>query len=211
MTTAASSPAARTVLMVAGGAFLVLSLAVALIGALPGDAWTRQAVLAWEPDLVRLMRVVNHGGTWPFLAPAALLLIYFSPSIRAGWWAWGIAFVLAPVIEGTAKFLVGRSRPEGLAYGFPSGHAAAAAVYFAAVWYAAGDLSPHLRRIVRTAAAVAIALVALARIVLRAHWPSDALGGIALGIACAAAAALISASTRRSRAAPTIPVAPSRG
>ena len=36
-----------------------------------------------------------------------------------------------------------------------------------------------------------IVLVAVARVILRAHWPSDALGGIALGLALASAAALL--------------------
>jgi len=38
---------------------------------------------------------------------------------------------------------------------------------------------------------VVIVLVAAARVMLRAHWPSDALGGIALGLTLASAAALL--------------------
>jgi undecaprenyl-diphosphatase len=45
-------------------------------------------------------------------------------------------------------------------------------------------------RITLQALAIAMALlVGWARIVLRAHWPTDVLGGVLLGIACAAAAA----------------------
>jgi len=78
-----------------------------------------------------------------------------------------------------------------------------------------GDLRPLARRALRALAAVLILLVGLARVVLRAHWPSDVLGGIALGLACAGAAVLISASIDRSRAgsaspAPPSPAAPSR-
>jgi membrane-associated phospholipid phosphatase len=36
-------------------------------------------------------------------------------------------------------------------------------------------------------------LVALARVILGAHWPSDALGGLALGLALASGAALLAA------------------
>jgi membrane-associated phospholipid phosphatase len=51
-----------------------------------------------------------------------------------------------------------------------------------------------------------IVLVALARILLQVHWPSDVLGGIGRGLGCvAAAAALTAASTARRPAAPTSP------
>jgi membrane-associated phospholipid phosphatase len=40
-------------------------------------------------------------------------------------------------------------------------------------------------------AIVMILLVGLARVLLRAHWPSDVLGGIALGLALASIASLI--------------------
>jgi membrane-associated phospholipid phosphatase len=42
---------------------------------------------------------------------------------------------------------------------------------------------------VRTIAVLVVLLVALARVVLRAHWPLDAVGGAALGLALASAAA----------------------
>jgi len=74
--------------------------------------------------------------------------------------------------------------------GFPSGHATAAAAFFGAVFYLAESLRPSARRLVRVAALVIIVLVATARVILRAHWPSDALAGIALGLALASAAAL---------------------
>ena len=37
---------ARAVLIVSGGAFLALAVTVSLVGALPGDAWTREALLS---------------------------------------------------------------------------------------------------------------------------------------------------------------------
>ena len=75
--------------------------------------------------------------------------------------------------------------------GFPSGHATAAAAFFGAVIYLAGSLRPPVRLAVRAASVVLIVLVALARVILRAHWPSDVLAGIALGLALAAAAGLL--------------------
>jgi membrane-associated phospholipid phosphatase len=46
-----------------------------------------------------------------------------------------------------------------------------------------------VRLAVRVGAVLIVLLVALARIVLRAHWPLDALGGAVLGLALASAAA----------------------
>jgi membrane-associated phospholipid phosphatase len=143
------------------------------------------------------------------LVPGTLLLIAFT-RVRRWWWVWVGLIVLAAISEWALKPVVGRLRPTGPAFGFPSGHAAAAAAYFGAVIYAATDLPPTARRIVRVAAALMILLVGLARILLNAHWPSDVLAGIALGVACAIAAALISEPTPRSPAGPTSPAAPSR-
>jgi membrane-associated phospholipid phosphatase len=89
------------------------------------------------------------------------------------------------------KIVIGRARPEDASMGFPSGHATAAAAFFGAVIYLAGSLPTAARILVRIGAALVIVLVALARVVLRAHWPSDAVAGIALGLGFASAAALV--------------------
>ena len=60
----------------------------------------------------------------------------------------------------------------------------------------AGALPPRTRGLVRFLAGLAIVLVAVSRVMLRAHWPSDVLGGIALGLALASAAALLARSAR---------------
>jgi membrane-associated phospholipid phosphatase len=57
--------------------------------------------------------------------------------------------------------------------GFPSGHATAASAFFGALFYLAATLSPLPRALVRIGAVVTIVLVAIARIVLRAHWTDD--------------------------------------
>ena len=75
--------------------------------------------------------------------------------------------------------------------GFPSGHVTAAAAFFVMVAYL-GEKSLASRRARITLwalAALVILLVGIARVVLRAHWPLDAVGGAALGVACVAAAA----------------------
>jgi undecaprenyl-diphosphatase len=92
------------------------------------------------------------------------------------------------------KLVIGRARPEDASLGFPSGHATAAATFFGAVAYLAGSLPGPARGLVRAGALVLIVLVGVARVVLRAHWPSDVVAGIALGLALASAAVLISNS-----------------
>lgn len=191
-------------------AFLALAGSVALTGPLPGDAWLRDLILAHvSPPVVAVMHWINLVGNWRVLVPAAPLLLLF-PRTRRHWWIWLLVLIVAPSLESLLKPLIGRPRPESPAFGFPSGHATAAAAYMAALAWGAGDLRPLARRALRALAAVLILLVGLARVVLRAHWPSDVLGGIALGLACAGAAVLISASIDRSRAGSASPTPPSR-
>jgi len=71
--------------------------------------------------------------------------------------------------------------------GFPSGHATAATAFFGALMYLAASLPPRSRIIVRAGSVLLILLVALARVILRAHWPV----GIALGSVFASMAALL--------------------
>jgi undecaprenyl-diphosphatase len=186
----------RRVLLVAGAAFALLALGALGLGVLPADATVRETLLAAaSPDLVALMRVVNRLGDWRLLLPATLVLLAVSRRARARWWVWVGLMVVAPLTEGALKWLVARPRPEGLAAGFPSGHATAAAAFFGAVIYLSAPLAPGPRAAVRALAVAAIVLVALARVLLRAHWPSDAVAGIALGLALASAAAVVAAAS----------------
>jgi undecaprenyl-diphosphatase len=190
----ATTPA-RRLLLVAGGGFVLLAILTALVGTLPLDAAVLQALTAWaSPTVVAVMRVVNWGGDKYLLAPALLLVLAVFPVARARWWIWAGLMIVAPLAEGVLKEVVARPRPAGLGYGFPSGHATAAAAFFGAVFYLAGSLQSRAVRLpVRVLAVLTVLLVALARVILRAHWPSDALGGLTLGLALASAAALIAA------------------
>jgi membrane-associated phospholipid phosphatase len=195
----------------ATGVLITLAVAALVVGVLPGDVWVRDVLLAWAPAwVIGVMSCVNHAGNWRLLLPCMLLLIAASARVRQQWWIWIGLMVVAPLLEGVLKELIGRPRPYEDSFGFPSGHAAAATAYFGSVIYAAGPLPLAIRRLVRAVAAIMIVLVGLARILLRAHWPSDVLAGVALGMACVIGAALISASTLRSPAGPTPPAPPAR-
>ena len=180
------------VALAGAGAFLVLAVAVIALPSVPGDAAAREWLLALaSPAVVQIMRVVNYAGSWPLLFPATLLLLVAFPQARTRWWIWIGLMLAAPAAEGLMKILIGRTRPEDVTMGFPSGHATAAAAFFGAVIYLAASLPPRARVLVRAGSAVMIVLVALARIVLRAHWPADVLAGIALGLAFASVATLL--------------------
>ncbi len=188
----------RGVLLVSAACFVTLAVAALLAGVLPADVAVREALLAAAtPPVVAAVRIANWGGDWRLLLPATIALVLVFPRARRHWWLWLGLMVIAPLLEGMAKILIGRPRPEALSMGFPSGHATAAAAFFGAVIYLAGSLpSRPACRTVRLLALAAVALVAVARVILRAHWPSDVLGGIALGLGLAAVAALVDARPR---------------
>lgn len=183
----------RAVLVVLGAFFVALAGAVALIGVLPADTAVREALLGLAtPAVVTVMRTVNYGGDWRVLLPGTLVLLLAFRRARERWWIWLTLMITAPMIEGLLKIAIARARPEGPAYGFPSGHATAAAAFCGALLYLSGSLPPTSRRLVRALALVGVILVGLARVILRAHWPSDVLGGITLGLALATIAAILS-------------------
>ena len=170
----------------------LLSALVSATGVLPLDGPVRNAVLRHaSPAVEDLAQWVNYAGGWPFLLPAMLILFAVSADVRRHWWLWALVLPLGAAAEGALKEVVGRTRPEGPALGFPSGHVTATAAFAVIVIYLAGRsrLPARARRLLTAVAVALIAGVGLARIVLRAHWPSDVLGGLALGVAVAAAAA----------------------
>ncbi len=183
----------RGMLIVTTACFAAMALAVLLAGAHPADAAARDSLLRLNsPVVTALMRVITQFGHAWVLAPATALLLVVFPEARARWWVWIGMMLLAPIAESTFKALIGRPRPFDPSFGFPSGHATAAAAFFGAVIYLAGSLRPATRTWVRVLAGAAIVLVAASRVMLRAHWPSDVIGGVALGLALASAAALLS-------------------
>ena len=184
----------RGVLAVAGACLLAVTAAVVALGSFPADTAVRDALLGLAtPGLLRALRVVNLAGSWQVLLPGTLLLFVVFPRARPRWWLWVALMVAAPLAEGSLKHLVGRQRPENVSLSFPSGHSTAAAAFFGAVMYLAGSLPPRLCRPLRVLAGVMIVLVGVARVMLRAHWPSDVLAGFALGLALAALTALLDA------------------
>lgn len=83
------------------------------------------------------------------------------------------------------KWLVARPRPRLTQYGFPSGHALGAVIFFGALIYVlwTAPVSRGWRWAGTILACVLIAAVAYSRLYLRSHWASDVAGGLAGGAA----------------------------
>jgi membrane-associated phospholipid phosphatase len=111
----------------------------------------------------------------------------------------GVVLVGMELAQHGVKDLVGRLRPTlvpaaaHLGPSFPSGHSATAAAFYAAAALVVGRwLHGRSARHVVIAAAVGVAVaVAASRVLLDLHWLSDVVGGLALGWAWFALAAVV--------------------
>ncbi|MEX2153602.1 MAG: phosphatase PAP2 family protein [Gemmatimonadaceae bacterium] len=99
------------------------------------------------------------------------------------------------LLNNLLKVGFGRPRPQIFDWGtevmslsFPSGHAMSAAVVYGTVAYLATRLQRrHLHRVITLlCAAILIVAIALSRLYLGVHYPSDVIAGIIIGLAWAA-------------------------
>jgi membrane-associated phospholipid phosphatase len=141
---------------------------------------------ARHPLLETPMRALTFLGSGWVLAPLSALgwlglrrldhpLARFVPATVGG----------AVLLDVLTKWLVSRPRPRGTAYGFPSGHALGAAVFFGAIVYVlwTSDVPRVLRWLGTLLACLLILGVAWSRLYLKAHWLSDVAGGLTGGVA----------------------------
>lgn len=182
----------RIACLITLGAFLGLALAAFAAGLLPGDLPLRYQLLEEQSTVGYILaHVINRAGEWRVLLPATIALFLLSGEARRRWWLWCAVQIVAPLVEHTVKFMVGRPRPSGFALGFPSGHTTSAAAFAFIVIYlvSRSRLGPGTRYTIQALAVLLMGLVGWARIALHAHWPTDVLGGFLLGAGCAAAGA----------------------
>ncbi len=140
----------------------------------------------------KLMVFVTELGDGVVIAPVAIAvlawLIWRKSWRAAKYWVAAIGFgqIAATII----KFALQRPRPlaelyDGLStYAFPSGHATMSMVaygFLAAL--TASQFARSRRWIVYAVAATLISVIAASRLYLGAHWLSDVIGGLTLGLA----------------------------
>lgn len=176
-----------------------LGLLAVLVAALVLDPGLARADLAISGALGALrvpgardaMLAITMLADWRSPLPLAVLMLALLAWRRR--WAdalgFGAAVGLALAFVPLAKSLLHRPRPTALytgaeAWSFPSGHATHAAVILGllALLVARGRPARTRARIYAAGAAVVL-LVALSRLALLAHWPSDVAAGLLFGLA----------------------------
>jgi len=137
-----------------------------------------------------LVAITMMGDSLVLTALAVTLVVAFAAYRR---WRAGIAVLLA--IVGAALFvplvksILQRPRPTALysgaeAFSFPSGHATLSMTIFGIIAVVFADGRPlRTRFAIYMSAAVLIGAIALSRVYLGAHWPSDVVAGILFGLA----------------------------
>lgn len=136
---------------------------------LPADLSSR-----WAAD-------VTHLGSLTVLIAGAAVLSVVAGMTRN--WMRALSCLIAPIaavliVESVAKPLVGRHFEGTLALSYPSGTVAAVAALAAAAFLVAPRFAKPL---VAVAGGVVVVAICSAVVVLRWHYPTDALGGACVG------------------------------
>ena len=167
------------------------------------DAWLRLMISGQAPPFTTIAKIFNVLGLVYLTLPVRIAVAGFL-TLGRRWWnlaAFTAAVVLSEVLIGVLKGVYERARPpESLVVttgaSFPSGHAVAASATVVAAVIAL--VPPGRRRAWLALAAVAFSiLMGLSRAYLGAHWLSDAVAGILLGISCAVVTALMIGQIQR--------------
>jgi membrane protein DedA with SNARE-associated domain/membrane-associated phospholipid phosphatase len=160
-----------------------------------------------SPALDALMVILTKLGDWQTqLAAAALLglLLMLMRKWQAALFAIS-TLLLTAVVNTSLKHLVARARPEVLleplhSYSLPSGHSSAAFAYCLVLGVLAGRGQPPRWQLTwLLIASLPASAIALSRVYLGVHWPTDILAGALL--ACTLCATCLSLSERRQRLA----------
>lgn len=146
--------------------------------------------LNWGP-LTYPMQLINaSAGIGQVVIGAVAVVGLFVLERRGGWLM--LIGSISSLLDNLIKLVISRQRPPAdlvhilsptTGFSFPSGHA----VFF--TWMSfmmavsvAPKIRPVWRAVVWTAAVLVIVLTCIARVWAGAHWPSDVLGGVLLGV-----------------------------
>ncbi|MES2142799.1 MAG: bifunctional DedA family/phosphatase PAP2 family protein [Pseudomonadota bacterium] len=206
----ASGFLAETLLVVAAGAGLIILTGLVLLD--PALSRADAALSGWfgarRTDLAtRFFLGATMLADWRVLFPLAVAMMAWFAMLRD----WRLVGILASAFAATlafvqaVKFLVQRARPTQIyngaeAFSFPSGHATHATVILGIAALLIGSyLRPALRNLVYGAAAALVLIVAVSRVYLGAHWPTDVLAGMLFGTIVLVAFAVLTRDLRLAR------------
>ncbi len=146
----------------------------------------------WADRLMAALTLPGDVRVWGAVALAVGALLALRRAGKAlAHWAGAVAGAWA--LTHALKALTAVPRPLGeptgpFGHAFPSGHVTlSATVYGLTAVLLARELAPPRRWLAYAAAAALVLPVALSRLYLGAHWLTDVLGGLALGVAWVAA------------------------
>lgn len=147
-------------------------------------------------DLVGAFRVVTTiGATEVAIGVATAVAVLLWRRNRLAALVYPLTLVVGAVLNIGLKAAVGRPRPPAPDTGvslasFPSGHTLQATLLLGLLpmVVAAAGAGPRARRAATAVAVAGIAAVGLSRVYLGAHWPTDVVGGVLVGLALIAGA-----------------------
>ncbi|HEV2030083.1 MAG TPA: phosphatase PAP2 family protein [Candidatus Dormibacteraeota bacterium] len=146
--------------------------------------------LNWGP-LVYPMELLNASqGIWQVVLGVVAIVALFIVERRAGWLL--LIGSISSGLDNIIKLVISRQRPPAdivhilsptTGFSYPSGHAVFFTwLSFMIAFSLASKVKPQLRPILWILGAVVVVLTCIARVWAGAHWPSDVLGGVLLGI-----------------------------
>ena len=141
----------------------------------------------------RIMRFITFFATGEFLVPANLLLIIYYLFIRPHrWYSLKVPVVSLGsfIVMWSMKHYFSRIRPDdpvyraAMGFSFPSGHAMSAMTFYGLIIYIIWKNVDNVtfKWILTFLLIIFIHLIGFSRIYLRVHYPSDVMGGFALGL-----------------------------
>jgi undecaprenyl-diphosphatase len=146
--------------------------------------------LIWGPLTYAFDLINVTAGILQVAVGLGAVILLFVVERRAGW-LMAIGSI-SSLLDNIIKLVISRQRPPAdlvhilnptTGFSYPSGHAVFFTwLSFMLAFALAPRVHPRYRPILWIAAAVVIVLTCLARVWAGAHWPSDVLGGVLLGI-----------------------------
>jgi undecaprenyl-diphosphatase len=182
-------------LLMFGAALLAIVSLAAMMGDGPGsfDLLVLRAVASMRSsELTYIFSNVTALGSFALVVLHSLIAFALLVSTRDQRGAWQLvsASIGAWLLTQLAKFIIQRPRPtaipalaEAAGFSYPSGHAFTATAMYVTIAILAGRhlRLPRQRAVLGVSTAIVIAAIALSRVYLGVHYPTDIIGGVLLG------------------------------